>query len=87
MNQSHQTHHSRMGLMSHLFYACDAFSYFYFSFFYVLSLTMMTNLMNQMVADQGLISLSVRDFRTSMLNYVLIESFLSQSEYQGARNY
>ena len=42
---------------------------------------MMMNLTNQMVADQGLISLTVRAFRTSMLNYVLIESFLFESEY------
>ena len=33
MNQSHQSHHSRTGLTSHLFYACDAFSYLYVSFF------------------------------------------------------
>ena len=37
---------------------------------------MITNLTNQMVADQGLISLLVPAFRTSMLKYVLIESFL-----------
>ena len=42
---------------------------------------MMTNLTNQMVADQGLISLSVRDFCSSMMKYVLIESFLFESEY------
>ena len=71
-NQSHHSQHSRTGMTSHLFYAYDAFSYFYFSIFYVLSLTMMTNLTYQMVADQGLSSPSVRAFRTSMLNYVLI---------------
>ena len=80
MNQSHQSHHSRTGLTSHLLYACDAFSYLYVSFFYFLSL-MIKNLTNQMVADQGLSSLSVRAFRTSVLNYVLIESFLFESEY------
>ena len=77
MNQSHQSHHLRTGLASHLLYAYEAFSSFYFSFFYVPSLTMMTNLTNHMVADQGLSSLSVRALRTSMLNYVLIESFCS----------
>ena len=66
MSQSHQNHHSRTGLKIHLFYACDAFSYLYVSFFYVLSLTM-KNLTNQMVADPGLISLSIRAFCTSML--------------------
>ena len=71
MNQSHQSHHLRTGLTSHIFYAYDAFSYLYFSFFYVMSLMMMTNLTNQMVADQGLSSLSVRALRTLMLNYVL----------------
>ena len=81
MNQGHQSHHSRTGLTSHIFYAYNAFPSFYFSFFYVPSLTMMTNLTNQMVADQGLSSLSVRAFCTSMLNYVLIESFLFESEY------
>ena len=69
------------GLTIHLFYAYDAFSSFYFSSFYILSLTMMTNLTNQMVADQGLSLLSVRALRTSMLNSVLIESFLFKSEY------
>ena len=81
MNQSHQSHHSRTGMTSHLFYAYDAFSSFYFSFVYILSLTMMTNLTNQMVADQGLSSISVRAFSSSILNYVLIESFLFESEY------
>ena len=81
MNQSHQSHYSRTDLTSHLFYAYDAFYSFYFSFFYVPSLTMMKNLTNQMVADQGLSSLSVRAFLTSMVNYVLIESFLFESEY------
>ena len=42
---------------------------------------MMTNLTNQMVMDQVLSSLSVRSFCTSMLNYVLIESFIFESEY------
>ena len=42
---------------------------------------MTTNLTNQMVMDQVMSSLSVRAFRTSMLNYVLIESFLFESEY------
>ena len=42
---------------------------------------MMTNLTNQMVADQGLSLLSVRALRTSMLNYVLIKSFLFDLEY------
>ena len=41
----------------------------------------MTNLTNHMVDDQGLSSLSVRALRTSMLNYVLIESFIFDSEY------
>ena len=41
----------------------------------------MTNLKNQMVSDQGMSSLLVRDLHTSMLNYVLIESFLFESEY------
>ena len=81
MNQSHQIHHSRTGLTSHIIYAYDAFSSFYFSFFYVLSLTMMTNMTKQMVADHGLSSLSVCALRTSMLNFVLIESFLFESEY------
>ena len=81
MNQSHQSHHSRTGLTSHLFYAYDIFTSFYFSFFYVLSLTMMTNLTNQMVMDQVLSSLAVRAFHTSILNYVLIKSFLFESEY------
>ena len=81
MNQSHQSHHSRTGLTSHLFYACDASSSFYFSFFYVLILTMMRNMTNQMVGDQGLISILVHDFRTSMLKYVLIKLFLFESEY------
>ena len=61
MNQSHQSHHSRTGLTSHIFYACDAFSYLYVSFFYVLSLTK-KNLTNQMVADPGLILLSILEF-------------------------
>ena len=78
MNQSHQSHHSRTGLTSHLFYAYDAFSSFYFSFFYVPSQTMMTNLTNQMVADPGLILFSIRAF---MLKWVLVESFLFESEY------
>ena len=69
------------GLTSHIFCAYDAFSSFYFSFFYVLGLTMMKNMTNHMVADQGLSSLLVRALRTSMLNYVLIESFLFNSEY------
>ena len=42
---------------------------------------MMTNLTNQMVADQGQILLLVCAFSTSMLKYVLIESFLFESEY------
>ena len=81
MNQSHQSHHSRTGLTSHLFYACDAFSYLYFSFFYFLSLTM-KNLTNQMLADPGLMLPLVRDFRNLMLKLVLIESFIFESEYQ-----
>ena len=59
MSQSHQSHHSRTGLTIHLLYACDAFPYLYVSFFYVLSLTM-KNQTNQMVADPGMISLSIR---------------------------
>ena len=81
MNQIHQSNHSRTGLTSHLFYAYDAFSSFYFSSSYVLSLTMMTNLTDQMIMDHGLGSLSVSAFCTSMLKYVLIESFLFGSEY------
>ena len=34
MNQSHQSHHSRTGLTRHLLYDYDAFSSFYFSFFF-----------------------------------------------------
>ena len=71
INQSHQSHHSRTGLMSHIFYACCVFSYLYVSFFYVLSLTM-KNLTNQMVADQGLILLLSCAFRILMLKYILI---------------
>ena len=73
MNQMNQSHLLRTGLTSHIFYAYDAFSSFYFYFFYVPSLTMMTNLTNQMVMDQVLSSLLVRAFRTTVLNYVLIE--------------
>ena len=81
MNQSHQSHHSRTGLTSHLFYAYDDFFNLYFSFFYVPSLTMITNLKNQTVMDRVLSSLSVCAFHSSMLNYVLIESFLVESQY------
>ena len=81
MNQSHQSHHSRTGLTSHLFYACDDFSYLYVSFFYFLSLTM-KNLTDQMVADPGMIAILVRAFSNLMLKLVLIESFLFESEYQ-----
>ena len=81
MNQSHQSHHLRTGLTSHIFYAYDAFSSFYFSLFYVQSLTMTTNLTNQMIMDQVLSSLLVRDFPSSMFNFVLIESFLVESQY------
>ena len=81
MSQSHQSHHSSTGMTSHLFYACDAFSYLYGSFFYFLSLTM-KNLTNQMVADPGLMLLLVRAFYNLMLKLVLIESFLFESEYQ-----
>ena len=73
MNQGHQSHHSRTGLTSHIFYAYDDFSSFYFSFFYMPSLKMMTNLANQMVMYQVMSLLLVRAFRTSMLNYVLID--------------
>ena len=41
----------------------------------------MKNLTNQMVADQGLILHSSCALCTSKLNYVLIESFLVESEY------
>ena len=80
MNQMNQIHHSRMGLTSYLFYAYDAFSSFYFSFFYVPSL-MTTNLTNQMMVDKFLSSLSVRAFCILMLNYFLINSFLVKSQY------
>ena len=81
MNQMNQSHHSMMGLTSHLSDACNAFSSFCFSFFYVPSLTMTTNLTNQMIMDQAMSSLSVRAFCSSMLNYVMIESFLVESQY------
>ena len=68
MNQIHQSHHSSTGLTSHIFYACDAFSYLYVSFFSFMSLRM-KNLTNQMVADPGLMSLLV------------CELFLFESEY------
>ena len=68
MSQSHQNHHSRTDLTSHLFYSYDAFSYLYVSSFSFLSLTM-KNLINQMVAGPGLMSLLVR------------ELFLFESEY------
>ena len=41
----------------------------------------MTNLTNQMMMNQVLSSLLVRDFCSLMLNYVLIDSFLVESEY------
>ena len=61
MSQSHQNHHSRTGLTSHLLYACDAFYYLHVYFFYFLSLTM-KNLTNQMVADSVLDSYEEQEF-------------------------
>ena len=83
MSQSHQYHHSRTGLRSHLIYSYDAFSYLYVSSFYFLNLTT-KNLTNQIVADPGLMSLLVRElflFESEYPKYVPIESFLFESEH------
>ena len=85
-NQMNQSHHSRMGLTSHISDAYDAFfsSCFYFSL--VVSLMMM-NPKNQMTTDQGQGSLLARAL-CYVLNYLLIksfdrlvESFLIESQY------